>query len=386
MNKYIRKIALFITAFGLITLTGCVNSTSNSGLNISFAADEYLIQEGSCIEMDLELFVRNGSLGTTTLEWIIVDPNVVKYEDGILTGLNAGTTLVVVKSAVDPSVRTEVRIVVEPTYYITYDANGGVVNDANPTKYYDTHCPYTLLDATRDGYTFEGWYDENGQKVEKIEKGDKTNFVLTAKWNPITYSIKYNVNGGNMVQSFDTYEEVVEELVLAFNTYNDYNYSVDDFKNNNLTEMRMTAVATFFMKNGEAWDWLLQYFQAFSPNASLISLVESANMMQDINQHNPDAIPAIKNEFIAFVSGTTILNNEGVAVTGDYADEEVKNQCLEFDTPVEFTVLDSFDIYDAYKTGYKFLGWFDENGQKVRYIPVGTIGNISLTAEFEIID
>ncbi len=378
MNKYIRKIALFTIALVSLTLVGCANSVRGGGLNISFEPSEYLLQEGSNVK--LEPIVKGGSLGTSTLEWLVTNPNIAKCEDGVVTGLNAGTTVIVATAPENPNIRASVKIVVEPTYYITYDVNGGVANDENPDKYYDSKCPYTLLDATRDGYTFAGWYDEDGQKVEKIEKGDKTDLVLTAKWTPITYSINYDVNSGDMVQSFDTYEDVVNAVLVDFNAYHEVNNTVEDYKNNNLDNLLTTDEANFFINNSDEWTWLLKYLSATSPNDDIEAVIGATSVSQIYNA-NPDAVPAVMRELRAFIAGN------GNEYTADYSKEDVQNRYKEYDQVNEFTCEEEIELSTpAYKFGYKFLGWFDEEGNKVNKIEVGTLNNVNVKAEFEVIN
>ncbi len=50
--------------------------------------------------------------------------------------------------------------------------------------------------------------------------------------------------------------------------------------------------------------------------------------------------------------------------------------------PVSYTIEDSFDLSDAQKEGYDFLGWFDSDDQKVTSVSVGEMGNITLTAKY----
>ena len=44
---------------------------------------------------------------------------------------------------------------------------------------------------SRTGYEFLGWYDTNDNKVKKI-KGEGKTIFLKAKWNPITYNLKFH--------------------------------------------------------------------------------------------------------------------------------------------------------------------------------------------------
>ena len=68
-------------------------------------------------------------------------------------------------------------------YNINYELNGGENNSENPLTYtYGEEVE--LKDATRVGYTFKGWYKEQEltNKVSKIEKTQKGDITLYAKW------------------------------------------------------------------------------------------------------------------------------------------------------------------------------------------------------------
>ncbi len=80
------------------------------------------------------------------------------------------------------------------TYNITYiDSNGA--ENKNPTNYTTETDTITLEDLSKEGYTFDGWYN-NGEKVTSIPKGTYGEIELTAKWTPITYTITYNEQRG----------------------------------------------------------------------------------------------------------------------------------------------------------------------------------------------
>ena len=83
------------------------------------------------------------------------------------------------------------------TVVITFDANGGRVSPSTATV--TVGGTYSSLPTpTRTGYTFTGWYLGN----QKISNGDtvkiKENSTFTAQWQPITYKVTYNANGGTL--------------------------------------------------------------------------------------------------------------------------------------------------------------------------------------------
>ena len=71
------------------------------------------------------------------------------------------------------------------TYTVTFDANGGTINNGDVTEYTYGVGATLPTDVTREGYAFAGWYEQNdfsGSKVTEItttDTGDKTYY---AKW------------------------------------------------------------------------------------------------------------------------------------------------------------------------------------------------------------
>ena len=76
-----------------------------------------------------------------------------------------------------------VYAIFEPIEYkITYDTNGGLNSSSNP-KIYTIETYAYLTEPTKNGYIFEGWYDENGNKVLAIVGSKQTgDLKLIAKW------------------------------------------------------------------------------------------------------------------------------------------------------------------------------------------------------------
>ena len=85
------------------------------------------------------------------------------------------------------------------TYTITYELNGGDNSNDNPESYDIETADITLANATRTGYTFEGWFEEAtfSTQVTIIAHGSYGEITLYAKWESITYTITYNLNGGD---------------------------------------------------------------------------------------------------------------------------------------------------------------------------------------------
>ena len=85
---------------------------------------------------------------------------------------------------------------------ITYLDIDGITNiDALPTSY-TAGIALNLVDAERDGYTFEGWYERN-IRIETITADRTGPITLTASWSGNQYTIRFVNHDGTELQSSD---------------------------------------------------------------------------------------------------------------------------------------------------------------------------------------
>ncbi len=98
-------------------------------------------------------------------------------------------------------------------YTVRYVLGEGGLNDAANINFedvykYNVESPTKKLSAaTRRGYEFVCWRDENGERVDEIVRGEAKNIVLTAEYTLLEYQIRY-MDGGKILFT-DTY--TVEE-------------------------------------------------------------------------------------------------------------------------------------------------------------------------------
>ncbi|NMN02029.1 InlB B-repeat-containing protein [Bifidobacterium panos] len=82
------------------------------------------------------------------------------------------------------------------TYKLTYKLDGGT-DPKNPTSYtYGVGA--TLKNPTREGYTFAGWADAKGNLVSGISASDTGDKTLTAKWTKNASTDGLNPDGGTI--------------------------------------------------------------------------------------------------------------------------------------------------------------------------------------------
>ena len=88
------------------------------------------------------------------------------------------------------------------TYTVSYDANGGTGAPGRQTKTYGVTLTLTTIQPTRKNYLFLGWSKDRNATSASYSAGgsytDNADVTLYAVWryDPETYSIRYNANGG----------------------------------------------------------------------------------------------------------------------------------------------------------------------------------------------
>ncbi len=162
-------------------------------------------------DQDLTLATNSGDLvrtGYTFGGWNTkADGSGIDYAVGATYSTNADTTL-------------HAKWVAHE-YDITYHIDGGANHTANPATYTIETPTITLKDATKDGYTFKGWYDaaSGGDEATQISSGSTGDVDLYARWEIKTYTISYSANeatgGGIPAEQTKTHGV---DLDLATNT------------------------------------------------------------------------------------------------------------------------------------------------------------------------
>lgn len=85
------------------------------------------------------------------------------------------------------------------SYKIIFDAQGGIAQWTEKTVLFGQKYENLIPEATRTGYTFNGWYTEsqNGNKITTDTTHNiASDITYYAQWIPNTFTIAYSANGG----------------------------------------------------------------------------------------------------------------------------------------------------------------------------------------------
>ncbi len=215
-------------------------------------------------------------------------------------------------------------------YSITYENTQGAVND-NPSTYTIETQDFTLVDAEKTAYVFDGWWTKDGtedgewgSKVTKISKGSTKDKVFYAKWK-------------------------VADLVITY-------ANVDGATNPNPSSFTTDEAITLkdASKPGYVFDGWYD---------------ESGDKVTEIPKGTKAAI-TLSAKWTAATYSITYKNCSGA--TNPNKTSYVYKQA-------------TFALLDPTKAGYSFVNWTDSNGNAVSYVYSGTMGNLTFSANWKLV-
>ncbi|MFI3251753.1 MAG: InlB B-repeat-containing protein [bacterium] len=192
-------------------------------------------------------------------------------------------------------------------YPVTYVLNGGSDNSANPSSY-TVDDEITLVVATREGYRFDGWYNDT-TKVTTLG-GMTGDLVLTAQWTALTYNVNYVLDSTTTVSAAQYTYDSNYDFATSFNEksnydvvgiYLDANYTVEASTNLNeeISNNEITLFVKFSLiirtKDGKNYvdfglnDGSLIEWEILMNNAGMLTLVATDSVSSQVYASNGDS-------------------------------------------------------------------------------------------------
>lgn len=374
MFKRILNIS-FITILMLFCLASCKGDKEKIKVNLD-------VKENIVVGETTNLKYTLSSEDSVRLEWNNSNPEVLSFDAETLEikGLFEGKSTISVegKNIEKASVTIEVTKA-EQIYTITYILNGGKNHADNPIEYIGDKT-IRLKEPTREWYIFKGWYNDDNELIEKIEKGTTGDIILTAKWeedqqNKSEYKITFELNGGNW--QYDSYHAVVADLLKDYNAFARMNYTIKDlpfgsWNNINFHNFFYERVNGVDMK--DKWGWLAEYFGEIggAANKKACSLLNDYSSATSFDAVNSNYKYAVSYEFRAFIKGVKFTENTSYS-SADYSLNEIRNgfwDLLNKEQNVNAIQKrdETIELLAPVKPYYLFDGWYKEadfSGEKV---------------------
>jgi uncharacterized repeat protein (TIGR02543 family) len=273
---------------------------------------------------------------------------------------------------------------------INYVLNGGVNASNAPTTYLEGVVT-PLLNPTREGYKFIGWYmksDFSDFKSTKISTSQTGDVTFYASWEEIIitdFTITYSYEDGALPTHVPTsVQEFADEFWKQFYAWSKSKDTFETFKNNALTSWGSGNPGTYKVYFVDGRDKIDEgYFINSKANyAKWIGFMNAFDeQVTDINGSQN----AWSSAFVGYVRLKAFLTQS--ASYWNAARNEACYQAYLIETPLvtEYHLGDSIDLVNLVSTdGRDFLGWYDADGNKVTSITPTTKGNLSLTAKWSV--
>lgn len=225
-------------------------------------------------------------------------------------------------------------------YSITYNTAEGTLDGSEKTSYTVEDETYVLPSPSRENYEFAGWYDEKGEKKERIVQGTTGDLTLTARWIPL-YTVDYEYDK-------NIFKEATFEHAFTENTNFPYTLPSLTSKDEDLE-----FAGWYYNETEQVKELTLAWFQdkVGTDKGGSVTLKAKASQVYFATLHwNSDEMSS-PTETVRFTSALAV------------------------DLP-----------RSGNKRGYKFLGWcYKEDGSDtpISTIPAGIEKNIDLYAKWE---
>lgn len=137
-------------------------------------------------DMTVQNDANNHLLDGTELVFDI-EPNVGYHVDVVSVARNGVETILMPNENGQYSIIVDEDVVISATcspniYSINYNLDGGTNSEHNLTTYEYGGLPFDLENPTKEGHTFLGWINEDGEEVTEIDTFAAEDYNLTAKW------------------------------------------------------------------------------------------------------------------------------------------------------------------------------------------------------------
>lgn len=286
-------------------------------------------------------------------------------------------------------------------YNIQYDLNMDNADDIHSVEYDIESNEIILPTPKREGYTFLGWKDMETIKVYDtitIPKGSTGNKLYRAEWKANHYTVTFNPNGGEMINTIIrvTYNSLYGILPTTSRT--GYTFEGWYFENDLVTEdtilkrnynheltakWRAIDYSINYSLNGGTANDLITKYNIESNTFTLPEPTRNGYTFLGWTGSNG----ATPNKYITISKGSTgdksytanwQVNNYSISY--DLAGGTANNLKTQYNLETE-----TFTLEKPIKEGYDFLGWTGSNGstpQTSVTIYKGTSGNKSYTANW----
>ena len=298
--------------------------------------------------------------------------------------------------------------IVYPITYVMNDKPTSPASAVTPTSYTVEDADFALGIPTRNGATFQGWYDNatfSGSPITTLHTMDAAPKTYYAKWQLTNYNVNYNLNPGggigtptNPTNNVPTFT-VEDDVPLAPPVRRGYTGS---WTSNGQTITSIPAGTTGNQTITASWTpnhYAINYDLGETSNSPIQGLgnLPTSYTIED----QTITLPTPSRVGYTFVrweksSAPGVADNQITAESdGEVSFKAVWEPIryhITYDTaggvnnaanPTTFTIEDEINPYGAVKQGVRFWTWQVVGGKFLNTIPAGTTHDVALVAVYQ---
>ena len=250
------------------------------------------------------------------------------------------------------------KVETKESYIVTFDSNGGEINEKSKLVTYNEYYG-NLIDAKKEGYTFIGWYNKKGKKINE-------NSVVTERGNHTLYA-KYKINSYIIKFDYNYLENNLYKNLLDKKSYNlDYEIiNVDEiFNNENVFKFNLSENVIKYKENIKLEKDKIYTFSVYLKSDSEKELMIGFNgeekkikVNENFNKFTKTFKAEDKNydEFLFKIEGDISKDSylEIYDLSISEGEENTKEEEINYNEKVE--------TKDApLREGYTFDGWYED--------------------------
>ncbi len=316
---------------------------------LNFIVDDESYVEISVDEWSKDNFNEPSKAGYSFSGWSL-SSNQVTIWDYDTSSLSGNVNLYAVWEAVE--------------YGITYNLDGGTNSELNPSSYTYESGKITLSDPTKEGYTFVGWYNSNGDKVTEIADGATDTIEITATWVAIK-TVNWIVNGETIATIYYNEGEDVpvsseydtETYGVPTKTVTGYTYTFDGWETIETSDNNTVVYEAMFIST-------INVYTITFVNESSETVGTATYTVENTAVTDP-TVPTKTGYIVTWESYTIDTSSPTSFTVKAVYSTEIYTISYELDggsnaagNPTSYTVeSETITLDDPTKTGYTFVCW-----------------------------
>lgn len=270
-------------------------------------------------------------------------------------------------------------------FFINYELDGAIQVEGNPTGYDRDNAQLELLDVSKTGYNFIGWYTDKelSNEISFIPANSTEEFNLYAKFEAKTYTITFVTEGTAVSDLTVTYDQ---EFILPSSSKDDFVFTgwyLEERLYSGIWKIDndITLTAKF-----ETFDFKIEYV-----------IPENVSNEYNVNGYNYGTTTILQDPsdytgytFFGWYNGENLITEISSETTGKLiltAKYEANTYTITFDVDgvtnsLEIKFDSEFNVSSPFKSGFKFLGW-NYNEELFTSDIWNIASNVTLVAVFE---